>query len=123
VNTIALSIFAGSRAFCSKKKKTVVRAGEAAGEREGETKWKQVLGRENRPSNRRNRFFERIEVSANVTYGRAAVIVIVWFSNIIVLALCKRCIVLYACLLLVSFLEISILLLFTVKYQSRYLHL
>jgi hypothetical protein len=39
--------------FCGKsgvlqqeEKKTVVRAGGAAGEREGETKWKQVAGRE-----------------------------------------------------------------------------
>lgn len=47
VGLIARSIFAGSQAFCSKKKKkTVVRAGGAAGEREGETKWKQVAGRE-----------------------------------------------------------------------------
>jgi len=56
--------------FCGKsgvlqqeeKTRTAVRAGEAAGEREGETKWKQVPGRESPFENCRNRFLERIEV-------------------------------------------------------------
>lgn len=73
VGTIAPSIFAGSRAFCNKKKKRSseqVKHPENERERPSGSKFQA----ENRPSSRRNRFFERIEISVNVTYERTIII-------------------------------------------------
>lgn len=71
---IASSIFAGSRAFCSKKKKrSSEQVKQPENERERPSGSKSQA--ENRPSSRRNRFFERIEVLVDVTYERAAIIV------------------------------------------------
>lgn len=72
--------FCGKSGVLQQEEKTVVRAGEAAGEREGETKWKQVPGRESPFEPPRTLSRERVEVSMDVTYGLAAVAVIVRFS-------------------------------------------